>query len=232
MSQNQTTRYLKYAIGEIILVVIGILIALQINNWNETRKTVKVEIQMLKNMRNSLISDIENQLKPNLQQLELDMHNISDIKYFMSVSQVYHDSMNIKFNTLMYSKNNAYEVTSYKALENKGLQIIQNPELKTSILKLYNMSYPNLQYVIENFTSNLITFYRPNMRQLFLFLDNNKEKGYTPENYEALTQNRDFRNNLVTCAENCKNLYNATNTVKLEVEALIKMIDKELSQRD
>jgi hypothetical protein len=38
MNQNQTGRYLKYAIGEIILVVIGILIALQINNWNETRK--------------------------------------------------------------------------------------------------------------------------------------------------------------------------------------------------
>ena len=39
MEQNKTSRYLKYAIGEIILVVIGILIALQINNWNELRKS-------------------------------------------------------------------------------------------------------------------------------------------------------------------------------------------------
>lgn len=38
MSENKTGRYFKYAIGEIILVVIGILIALQINNWNENRK--------------------------------------------------------------------------------------------------------------------------------------------------------------------------------------------------
>tara|TARA_R110001632_G_scaffold43376_1_gene109883 strand:+ start:42766 stop:43479 length:714 start_codon:yes stop_codon:yes gene_type:complete len=38
MEQNKTSRYFKYAIGEIILVVIGILIALQINNWNENRK--------------------------------------------------------------------------------------------------------------------------------------------------------------------------------------------------
>ena len=37
--ENKTSKYFKYAIGEIILVVIGILIALQINNWNETRKT-------------------------------------------------------------------------------------------------------------------------------------------------------------------------------------------------
>jgi len=38
MEKNKTTSYLKYAIGEIILVVFGILIALQINNWNENRK--------------------------------------------------------------------------------------------------------------------------------------------------------------------------------------------------
>ena len=36
--ENKTSKYLKYAIGEIVLVVIGILIALQINNWNENRK--------------------------------------------------------------------------------------------------------------------------------------------------------------------------------------------------
>mgnify|MGYP000731225644 CR=1 FL=1 len=40
MSENRTGRYLKYAIGEIILVVIGILIALQINNWNEHKKEI------------------------------------------------------------------------------------------------------------------------------------------------------------------------------------------------
>ena len=38
MEENKTGKYLKYAIGEIVLVVIGILIALQINNWNEERK--------------------------------------------------------------------------------------------------------------------------------------------------------------------------------------------------
>ena len=39
--ENKTSKYLKYAIGEIILVVIGILIALQVNNWNENRKLIK-----------------------------------------------------------------------------------------------------------------------------------------------------------------------------------------------
>jgi hypothetical protein len=38
LSEGKTVKYLKYAIGEIVLVVIGILIALSINNWNENQK--------------------------------------------------------------------------------------------------------------------------------------------------------------------------------------------------
>ena len=43
IGENRFSKYLLYAIGEIILVVIGILIALQINNWNEARKNTKTE---------------------------------------------------------------------------------------------------------------------------------------------------------------------------------------------
>jgi hypothetical protein len=48
LNEGKTTRYFKYAIGEIILVVIGILIALQINTWNENRKATNEEIKVLK----------------------------------------------------------------------------------------------------------------------------------------------------------------------------------------
>ncbi|WP_411767730.1 DUF6090 family protein [Winogradskyella sp. A3E31] len=55
MAQNKTGRYFKYAIGEIILVVIGILIALQINNWNETKK----KRMSWKTYTESLIKDLK-----------------------------------------------------------------------------------------------------------------------------------------------------------------------------
>ncbi len=47
LSENKTGKYLKYAIGEIILVMIGILLALQVNNWNEIRKERIVENDIL-----------------------------------------------------------------------------------------------------------------------------------------------------------------------------------------
>ncbi|MBU2922678.1 hypothetical protein KO504_15120 [Winogradskyella psychrotolerans] len=55
MEQNKTSKYFKYAIGEIVLVVIGILIALSINNWNQSRK----ENILAKNYYNRLLSDLK-----------------------------------------------------------------------------------------------------------------------------------------------------------------------------
>ena len=69
MTQNKTAKYFKYAIGEIVLVVIGILIALQINNWNEERKkslkenyylnSIKSSIQLSQKELNRVIVDAE-----------------------------------------------------------------------------------------------------------------------------------------------------------------------------
>lgn len=56
-AENKVASYMRYAIGEIILVVIGILIALQINNWNENRKERLIEIKYLKNLKHDLQND-------------------------------------------------------------------------------------------------------------------------------------------------------------------------------
>ncbi|MBE9548996.1 MAG: hypothetical protein IMF09_06255 [Proteobacteria bacterium] len=54
LGEGKTTRYFKYAIGEIVLVVIGILIALQINNQNDLRKERNKEVHYLSNIKNDL----------------------------------------------------------------------------------------------------------------------------------------------------------------------------------
>lgn len=59
MEKGKTTQYFKYALGEIILVVIGILIALQINNWNEERKEKIVEENFFENVLIDLEKDEE-----------------------------------------------------------------------------------------------------------------------------------------------------------------------------
>lgn len=58
-AENKTAAYSRYAIGEIILVVIGILIALQINNWNEHRKETKELKEYLNKISNNVKQDIQ-----------------------------------------------------------------------------------------------------------------------------------------------------------------------------
>lgn len=57
LKEGKTTQYLKYALGEIVLVVLGILIALQINNWNEQRKETHRARALLKGMADELKAD-------------------------------------------------------------------------------------------------------------------------------------------------------------------------------
>ena len=63
MEKNKTGKYLKYAIGEILLVIIGILIAVSINGWNEDRKLYKEEQAILK--------DLKQEMELNLKTLEI-----------------------------------------------------------------------------------------------------------------------------------------------------------------
>lgn len=75
LSEGKTGKYFKYAIGEIVLVVIGILIALQINNWNENRK------------QQAEITDIYKQI---VLDLDNDIDEFSNvIKYYNSIKPVY-----------------------------------------------------------------------------------------------------------------------------------------------
>lgn len=60
MEKNKIGKYLKYAIGEILLVVIGILIAIQINNFNELNREHKIAQQYLKSIKTDLEKDIDN----------------------------------------------------------------------------------------------------------------------------------------------------------------------------
>lgn len=60
INENQTGRYLKYAVGEIILVMIGILLALQVSNWNNNRELKKEELKVLKSLLKEFNENLNN----------------------------------------------------------------------------------------------------------------------------------------------------------------------------
>jgi hypothetical protein len=80
---NKPLKYIRYALGEIVLVIIGILIALQINNWNEENKERLVEKQRYQNILNDLVDD-----EANINQMITDLILKQDLHYYLyQVSQ-------------------------------------------------------------------------------------------------------------------------------------------------
>lgn len=102
--ENKTGKYFKYAIGEIILVVIGILIALQINNWNENRKAKENEIVLLTKLQeeNLLnIKSIEDQFEFR-QGIPNAMYNFVDLLESGNLASK-KDSLKIKLGAILQS---------------------------------------------------------------------------------------------------------------------------------
>jgi len=83
ITENKFSKYLLYAFGEIALVMIGILLALQVNNWNEEKKETRIEKQRYQNILNDLVNDEEN-----IDKMIADLIEKQDIHYyFYEISQ-------------------------------------------------------------------------------------------------------------------------------------------------
>jgi hypothetical protein len=92
LQENKVTRYLAYAIGEIFLVVIGILIALQINTWNESRKEKNYILKVYTQIRQDLQADTLN-LRLSIEDLEAKNARITEIIQ-RSIPVTYYDTLN------------------------------------------------------------------------------------------------------------------------------------------
>ena len=187
----RTGKYLKYAIGEVLLVVIGILIALQINNWNENRKAKIAEYELYKVI---------------LKDIELDDETIrEDIKYFTEVqSMQYHVFQETKGlatydSTVSYQLLRPLKLFSLVTKSNyaKKNVIIKNDSIKKQLELYFKME----DYVYDAITQ-IASFKDEHLRPAFskygiqdtqVFYDNHKldyfelaEKNYI--NYSKLKQ--------------------------------------------
>lgn len=146
IKENKVNRYLLYAIGEIILVVIGILIALQINNWNESKKLEKTEIEFFKGVRRDLLQD-----KAYIN-LVIDKSTKKIVVYDILKTDLYtlYDNDKPKLDSLlsMYlaTPRTFYPISGSfnSAMSSNEFNTFKNKALKTDVIKLYNSTYSRL----------------------------------------------------------------------------------------
>jgi hypothetical protein len=141
VSEGNTGKYLKYAIGEIILVVIGILIALQINNWNENRKSAIQENLYLKRLLSENKEDI-NTFKNNISDLEKGIESIEKLSLALNSAKI-NDSVLVTATNDFFRYGSIYPIFSsststFDDLSSTGnLKDIKNTLLRDELVKHY-----------------------------------------------------------------------------------------------
>ncbi len=168
LHKRKTSKYLKYAIGEILLVVIGILIALQINNWNENRKKEK--------QLDTIYSTIEQNLKTDLKAI------IVPIEFYKKLDSTLTKILTTNYTTAFLdsiNKTNFLECIPCKS----NINFYETFEIQDNGLELLK-KYEDSQSIHGNeFSQDIIQFYTTQGEALTRFNDLLTKEAYANLKY-------------------------------------------------
>lgn len=219
LKENKTARYFKYAIGEIVLVVIGILIALQINNWNQQRIEGDKKKVYLKNIKRDLqyqlvIIDLqleyENKYLVNIQPI-LDQFNqagefVLDINLLLNLSNITERKTFVRT-----------DPTYTDLISSGNIDIIKDLVFKDKLI-MYYQNVERVELIIQNnnihindniFYSNIIKF---------VYLDTG--------NIIQSTEMLEISNSILQKKENKLRLINLVNMRKTVADSIIVLMNE------
>ncbi len=234
LSENRARQYLLYALGEIILVVIGILIALQLNNWNEARKDRKNEEQVVLNLYEEL-GENYNYSQDVLK--EIDIRLASTMNLMKYTQEVNASISNKTFDSIMVR---AFLLNSYtpvkadleRVLGSSQIDLIQSSELQER-LSDYKTSIEQTtlyyRYAEDDFKLVILPYFVKNYPLRTLLLQYGLPVGNTPhpKNHNELLTSMEFENILSVILADSGGLLEAIRANLKLIEALKSLIEKE-----
>jgi len=221
-------RYLLYAVGEIVLVVIGILIALQVNSWQEAKERREREIEALSQLKEALDPEISD-LQMNVDAIEGALRSIKIVRNHLESHLPFTDSLAYHFGNS--SRAMGYIINSgvYEQIKSSGIDLISSDSLRNRILTHYDV---NTSYLVD--IENILvhnhnnTIVRPIMIRKFDY------SWFTnpafPNDYSALENDSEFLSVLKTTAEINRFQLSRTRAVLKSAKELQEAIEEELIQ--
>ena len=241
---NKPMKYARYAIGEILLVVIGILIALQINNWNEDLKTRNKELTYLESIKTDLLLNVE------------ELNNFIELRDSCVVScnkildyyegELELDLVDFNFhsvNLMIWFPFNQHDNTYRELLNSGNLAIISDKNIKNGLQDM-QVGFKSIAFVEgemqQDYESYLYDVYftiadlNKNIKQFEAHIDSNSKadasKLSKPEMLELL-KNMKFKNGVRLSKYNSNLLIAEYTEMIKNTQNIIKMIDNELSSK-
>ncbi|WP_162920003.1 DUF6090 family protein [Hanstruepera ponticola] len=232
MSENKTGKYIKYAIGEIVLVVIGILIALQINNWNESRKKIQLEISILKDIKSDLKDNISN-LTEGIKHTKSSLSNNTKIIEFYENKTPFNDSLLVYFSNFSGYWDPDFTYAGFENLKSIGVNLISSTPLRREIINLIEVEMDILDNSDMSSMNQINTTLFLPLAKKYLRRNitlNQEYLPYVPTDYETMMQDEEFYNVCTEIGYRQLRSYKRFENFNKKANNLISKIDQEIEK--
>ena len=231
--ENKTGKYFKYAIGEILLVVIGILIALGINNWNDERKMRIVELDILRGIKQNILLDtidLNDNMRVYKEMSKRDFNTLSHVVDKKPLDSILESNL-IKMGTETATTLILHR-SYFDEANRRGLTIISNKALRDSISRLYEFRYAYLLYIQNNDPKlNYISKYHDLLSPYIRILPGSNIK-ISEEHYQSILNNETFLIESFNALTQVEDLSSNYDLILKHTLAIINQIDEELLRRE
>lgn len=233
IAENEFSKYLIYATGEIFLVVVGILIALQVHNTNENRKQRIEEIKILKEIKNNLITT-KNTLKNGIMGDSIYINSNKIIIQHLTYDLPFHDSLIQHFYGFPNWTGIKIASSGYETLKSKGLDLISNDSLRMNIITFFDITFHGLvrdtETIPEGYRHHLIN---PELIKHFSIQFGalgDATTGRYPVDYDNLIKDQRFENMVREVFDNKLWQQHVKKEAMKELLKIIEGISKELDR--
>ena len=231
LSDRKFSNYLIYALGEIFLVMIGILLALQVNNWNENRKLKAEEFKLLKELRKDVSFSVT----------ELDTvayYNQKSVDYIQQIQQ--HLRNDLPYSTVLDTAFGNLDIwhqpylpfAAYETIKTKGIDRIQNDSLKAKIIRVYEFG---MKILLEDNGAWEWSFNQNTTQRMMINnirrSDDLKDGNARPNDYEALKKNVEFGNFINVLHHLRDDHVLALSRMSVAMQELLVALDNEIADR-
>jgi hypothetical protein len=138
--EHRLTKLLVGGVGEVFMVMVGILLALQVNNWNDDRKDGVKELKILREMRGNLDRDLAD-CRFNIQRNGQLLRGNQAVLKQLDDRTPFHDSLRIHYSNIFGSTQLSANTSAYDNLKSIGFNLIHNDSLRQMITTLYSERY-------------------------------------------------------------------------------------------
>jgi len=236
LDENKTGEYLKYAIGEIVLVMIGILLALQVNNWNNQRQLHKDELKTMK----SLHQEFNENLTKFDKAYKFHLKRKKSIETIMSIQtkSVSADSLI----SLIHSVNRNYTFDPfqgiYNSIINSGkIELISNDVLKNKISRIQDLikDYQEEEVGTQNFAKQ--DLYPFLLKQPLKDFNYNPDEAttesiQTKENYIKIIESFEYNNLMNYLRSFMRSTFKEGPILREEMVSIISLLESEIEEHN